>query len=149
MKLHAELLATGGTTTGFRIPDSFVDELGGGGRPKVVVTIKGHDFRTSIARMGGEYWLGVSAQRRAEAGIKAGDHLDLEIILDSAPRQVEVPPVLAAALSADNQAAAFWDTLSYSAKLWHTQQITDAKTEQTRARRVARSIELLRERRAR
>lgn len=105
MRLRAELLATGGTTTGFQVPDSFVDGLGGGGRPKVAVTAHGVTFRTSIARMGAEY--------------------------------------------ADEGAAAFWGTLSFSAKRWHTEQVTGAKTAQTRARRVARSIELLREGRAR
>jgi len=149
MRLRAELLATGGNTTGFLIPDSFVDSLGGGGRPKVAVTANGATFRTSIARMGGEYWLGVSAQTRASVGIGAGDVLDLEIVLDTVPREVEVPAELAEALAADEGAAAFWATLSYSAKRWHTEQVTGAKTIQTRARRVARSIELLRERRAR
>lgn len=149
MKLRAELQATGGTTTGFLIPDSFVDELGGGGRPKVAVTVNGVTLRTSIARMGGEYWLGVSAEKRAATGIKAGDVLDLEIVLDTAPREVEVPEDLAAALAADEQAAAFWATLSYSARRWHAEQVTSAKAADTRARRVAKSIELLRAGRAR
>jgi hypothetical protein len=149
MKLRAQLRATGGTTTGFQIPDSFVDELGGGGRPKVAVTINGVTLRTSIARMGGQYLLGVSAANRAATGIQAGDTLDLEIVLDAAPREVVVPDDLAAALAADEQAAAFWATLSYSAQRWHVEHATGAKTEQTRAKRVARSIELLREGRAR
>jgi hypothetical protein len=149
VKLRAELQATGGNTTGFQIPDSTVDDLGGGGRPKVSVTVNGVTFRTSIARMGGQYWLGISAERRAAAGISAGDVLDLEIALDTAPREVELPDDLAAALAADAQAAEFWSTLSFSAKRWHTEQIAGAKTAQTRARRVERSISLLRERRAR
>jgi len=149
MRLRAELQATGGNTTGFQIPDSIVDSLGGGRRPKVAVTVKGSTFRTSIARMGDAFWLGVSAERRAAAGVKAGDVLDLEIVLDTAPREVEVPADLAAALAGNPQAAAFWATLSPSAKSWHTTQITGAKAAETRARRVARSIELLAEGRAR
>jgi hypothetical protein len=149
MKMRAELLSTGGNTTAFAIPESLVDELGGGRHPKVAVTVNGVTFRTSIARMGEGYWLGISADRRAAAAMSVGDVLELEIVLDTAPREVEVPAGLAEALAADPQAAAFWDTLSASAKQWHTTQITGAKTEETRQRRVARSIALLRERRAR
>jgi len=149
MKLTAELEATGGNTTGFRVPDAFVDELGGGGRPKVVATINGYQWRTSIARMGGEYWLGVSSANRDGAGVKAGDRLDVDVVLDTGTREVEVPADLAAALEANPAAKAFWDGLSYSNKRYHAEQITGAKTESTRERRVAKSVQLLSEGRAR
>ena len=149
MRFSGELQATGGNTTGFRIPGTFVDELGGGGRPKVVVTVNGYTFRSSIARMGGEYWLGVSAERRADAGVKAGDVLDLDIALDTAPREIEVPDDLAAALDADPAAKEFWATLSFSNQRWHAEQITGAKKAETRAARVAKSVAMLRDRRAR
>jgi hypothetical protein len=149
MKFSGELQATGGNTTGFQIPDATVEELGGGGRPKVVVTVNGYTFRSSIARMGGEYWLGVSAERRTAAGIGAGDLLDLEIELDTAPRQIEVPDDLAAALDADPAAKEFWGTVSYSNQRWHVEQVTGAKKAETRAARVAKSVAMLREGRAR
>ena len=149
MRFSGELRATGGNTTGFQLPDAFVEELGGGGRPKVVVTVNGYAFRSSIARMGGEYWLGVSAERRAAAGIRAGDLLDLEIELDTAPREIEVPADLAAALDADPAAKQFWGTLSYSHQRWHAEQVTGAKKAETRAARVAKAVAMLREGRAR
>jgi hypothetical protein len=149
MRFSGELQATGGNTTGFQLTDAFVEELGGGGRPKVVVTVNGYAFRSSIARMGGEYWLGVSAERRAAAGIRAGDLLDLEIELDTAPREIEVPADLAAALDADPAAKRFWGTLSYSNQRWHAEQITAAKKAETRAARVAKSVAMLRAGRAR
>ena len=71
MKLTGELLATGGTTTGLKVPDEFVTELGGGGRPKVVATVNGYRWRTSIAKMGGDYWLGISSANRTAAGVQA------------------------------------------------------------------------------
>ena len=143
MKLTAELQATGGNTTGFRVPDEFVAELGGGGRPKIVAAVHGYRWRTSIARMGGEYWLGVSAANRAGAGVTAGEVLEVEVTLDTAAREVEVPDDLARALAADPAAKAFWDTLSFSNKRYHVEQITGAKTDATRERRVAKSIQLL------
>jgi antitoxin component of MazEF toxin-antitoxin module len=147
--LPATLHATGGNTTGFEIPAAVVDELGGGRRPKVVVTVNGTTFRTSIARMGERYLLGVSAERRAAAGLTAGDAVDIDIDLDTAPREVDVPDDLAAALAGNPAAAAFWDTLSFSARQWHTTQVTAAKTADTRARRVARSVTMLADGRAR
>jgi hypothetical protein len=143
MKLTAELQATGGNTTGFRVPDEFVAELGGGGRPKIVAAVNGYRWRTSIARMGGEYWLGVSAANRAGAGVTAGEVLEVEVTLDTAAREVEVPEDLARALAADPAAKAFWDGLSFSNKRYHVEQITGAKTDATRERRVAKSIRLL------
>lgn len=149
MKLTAELEATGGRTTGFRVPDEFVTELGGGGRPKIVATVNGYQWRTSIARMGGEYWLGVSAANRDGAGVRAGEVLDVDVVLDTAPREVTVPDDLAAALAGNPAAQATWDRLSFSHRRAHVEQITGAKTDATRERRVAKSVQMLSEGRAR
>ncbi len=149
MNITAELQATGGNTTGFRIPDADVAALGGGGRPKVKVTMQGYEFRSSIARMGGEYWLGVSAERRSAAGVQAGDLVELEIELDQAERTVDVPDDLAAALAAEPAAQAFFDGLSVSNRKWHVLQVEGAKTAETRARRIGKSVQMLAEGRAR
>ncbi|GAA3343282.1 hypothetical protein GCM10020358_41580 [Amorphoplanes nipponensis] len=141
--------ATGGATTGIPVDDEVVAALGGGGRPKVVVTVNGFEWRGSIAKMGGAYWLGVSAERRAAAGIAAGEVLDVEVVLDTAAREVEVPADLAAALDAEPAARACWDGLSFSNRSWHVLQVTGAKTAETRARRIARSVATLAEGRAR
>lgn len=149
MKFRAELESTGKTTAGFAVPESVVDDLGGGKHPKVVVTIKDFTFRTSIARMGGRFLLGVSADRRKDAGVAAGDVLDVQVSLDTAPRETEVPEDLAAALAKEPAAQSFWDTLTHSKKQWHIYQVTSAKKAETRANRVAKSIALLREQKAR
>jgi hypothetical protein len=149
MRFRAELQATGRTTTGFQVPDDFVEALGGGGHPKVAVTVKGYRFRTSIARMGGDFWLGVSGERREAAGVRAGEVLDVEVELDTAPREAELPDDLAGALAEDPAAKAFWDTLSHSKQMWHVTQVTSAKKADTRAARVAKSVAILREGRAR
>lgn len=136
MHLVSELTATGGTTTGIRIPDEAVAELDGGNRPKVVATVNGHTWRTSIARMGGAFWLGVSAENRAAAGLTAGDAVQLDVELDSAPRTVEVPDDLAAALAADPAAKAAFDALPYSHRRQHVLSVESAKKSETRARRI-------------
>ena len=131
------------------MPDSVVEELGGGGHPKVVVTVNGFTFRTSIARMGGRYLLGVSAERRMEADVAAGQVLDVGVELDTGPRTLEVPEDLASALAAVPRAKEFWDTLSHSKQSWHVQQVTGAKKAETRVARIEKSVAMLSEGRAR
>jgi uncharacterized protein YdeI (YjbR/CyaY-like superfamily) len=99
--------------------------------------------------MGGSYWLGVSAERRAAAGVEGGQTLDLDVELDTEPRVIEVPDDLRAALDTDPAARDFWQTVSYSNQRRHVDQLTSAKTDETRARRLARSLELLRAGKAR
>jgi hypothetical protein len=135
---------SGKTTTGIRVPDDIVDALGAGKRPPVRVTIGGYTYRSSIAVMGGEYWVGVSAENRAAAGVAGGDEVDVEIELDTAPREVTVPADFAAALDAEPDARRTFDALSYSNKSWHVLQVDGAKTDETRQRRLAKSIETLR-----
>jgi len=146
---RAELLQSGKTTAGFEVPDEIVNELRGGGHPKVVVRIGGYEFRTSIARMGERYMLGVSNERRTESGIAPGETHDVEVTLDTAPREVELPEDLANALAGDAEAKIFFDTLSYSKQSWHVLKVLEAKTPETRARRVRTSVEMLRDGRAR
>jgi hypothetical protein len=146
---RAELLQSGKTTAGFEVPDDIVNGLRGGGHPKVVVRIGGYEFRTSIARMGERYMLGMSNERRTESGIAPGETHDVEVTLDTAPREVELPEDLANALAADAEAKIFFDTLSYSKQSWHVLKVLEAKTPETRARRVRTSVEMLRDGRAR
>jgi antitoxin component of MazEF toxin-antitoxin module len=144
MRLRLELRSHGGNAAGFVIPDAVVDELGGGRRPKVAVTVNGHTFRTSIARMGDVYMLGLSQERRAEAGVAAGEVLDLEVELDEAPREVEVPPDLADLLDADPGAAAAWARASYSRRKEWARSIEGAKRPETRTARLERTMTALR-----
>lgn len=149
MRFRAELESIGKTTTGFEVPGEVVERLGGGGHPKVSVTVNGFAFRTSIAKVSGRYLLGVSAERRAAAGVEAGQVFDVDVELDTAPREIEVPDDLAAALAADARAEKFWGTLSYSKQWWHVHQVTSAKKAETRAARIEKSVAMLRDGRAR
>lgn len=131
------------TATGFQVPDDVVAALGKGKRPPVRITIKGYTYRSTVAVLGGRYMVGVSADHRAGAGVAGGDVVDVDIELDTAPREVTVPPDFAAALRAEPAAQRTFDALSYSNKSWHTLQIDGAKTDETRQRRIAKSVEAL------
>jgi hypothetical protein len=149
MRFRTTLLLAGKTATGMRVPDEIVLALGAGRRPPVRITINGYTYRNTIAVYGDEYMVGVSAEHRAGAGVQAGDELDVDIELDTAPREVSVPDDLGAALDADAAARRTFDGLSYSNRNYIVTQVEGAKSEETRRRRIEKSIEALHAGRAR
>lgn len=149
MRFRTTILQSGKTTTGIQVPDEVVAALGPGKRPAVRVTINGYTYRSTVAVMGGAFMVGVSAQHRAGAGVAGGDEVDVDMELDTAPREVRVPEDLAAALAAEPAAGRTFDDLSYSNRSWHVLQVEGAKTDQTRQRRIAKSVDALKDGRAR
>ena len=134
--------AEGMNATGIEIPASIVEAFGQGKRPKVVLTVKGHTYRGSVAVMGGKYLLGVPKEHREAAGVKAGEKIEVQLELDTAPRIVEVPKDLAAALKKAKLTGAF-DELSYTHRKEHVRAINEAKQEETRLRRIGKCIAML------
>lgn len=145
MRFRATIQLEGKTATGFRVPPEVVETLGRGKRPPVTVTIGNHTYRSTIAAFGDVFMLPLAAEHREAAGVAAGDEVDVEVALDTASREVEVPPELAAALAEEPEARAFFDALSYSNKRWFVLSIEDAKTPETRQRRVDKAAAMLRE----
>ena len=137
---QAVLMLNGRTATGIEVPPPVIDALGNGKRPAVVVSFKGHSYRTTVGVMGGRYLIPVSAEQRAAAGVVAGDVLTVKLSLDTAPREVEIPPDLAAALKSSPAARQAFDGLSNSAKKRHVLAITGAKTDETRRRRLDKAL---------
>ena len=145
MRFRTTLLLGGKTATGVAVPDEVVAALGAGKRPAVLVTIANHTYRSTVATMGGQFMLPVSAEIRAITGIAAGDEVDVDVELDTAPREVDVPADLAAALDREAAARERFDRLSYSNRRRIVLAIEGAKTEETRQRRIAKEVETLRE----
>lgn len=143
LKFRTTLQQAGKTATGIVVPPEIVESLGAGKKPPVTVTINGYSYRNTIAVMGGAYMVGVSAEHRAGAGIDGGDEIEVTIALDTAPRIVEVPEDLQKALDADPAARQNFEALSYSNKQRHVLPIKDAKSEDTRKRRIEKTIEAL------
>jgi hypothetical protein len=149
VRFRTTIKQSGKTATGIEIPDKIVEALESGKRPAVKVTINGYTYRSTVAVMGGVYMVGVSAEHRAGAGVAGGDKVDVDIELDTAPREVSVPADFAVALDAAPKARKTFEGLSYSNKSWHVLQVTGAKTDETRQRRIEKSIAMLRQGRAR
>jgi hypothetical protein len=149
MRFRTTIVQSGKNTTGIQVPDEVVEALGSGKRPAVKVTVNGYSYRSTVASMSGVFMVSLSAEHRAGAGVGGGDEVEVDLELDSAPREVTVPPELVAALDAEPAARATFDGLSYSNKSWHVLQVTGAKSEETRQRRIARSVDALKQGRPR
>ncbi|MFB4283266.1 YdeI/OmpD-associated family protein [Nonomuraea sp. MTCD27] len=128
------------TATGFEVPAEVVEGLGSGRRPAVTVTINAHTYRSTVAPMGGRFMLPLSAENRQGAGVAAGDEVEVEVALDTAPREARVPDDLAAALDQAPEARKFFESLSYSRKMRYVLRIEGAKKPETRARRVTDTV---------
>lgn len=139
------ILLGGKTATGIEVPDEVVASLGSSKKPAVRVTIRGHTYRSTVAVMGGKFMLPISGENRASAGVAAGDEVDVDLELDTEPREIAVPADFAESLDRDTKAKETFDGLSYSVKQWHVLSIEGAKTAETRERRIAKSISTLHE----
>lgn len=113
--------------------------------PPVRVTVNGHTFAGRVGRMGGENLIGFSKAVREACGVKAGDEVEVEIALDDAPREVELPPALATALDGEPQLRARYEALAYTHRKELARSVAEAKREETRERRVAEALTRLRE----
>jgi Bacteriocin-protection, YdeI or OmpD-Associated/Domain of unknown function (DUF1905) len=132
------------------LTDEQVELIGGGAKtPPVRVTVNGHTFTGRIGRMGGESLLGFNRAVREAAGVEAGQEVELEIVLDSAPREIDTPAELAAALAADAAAREAFDGLSYTHRKEFARWVGDAKRIETRERRASETLRMLHDGRTR
>jgi hypothetical protein len=142
-RFEAVIEVEGKTATYFEVPLD-VPAVFGRARPPVCVTIGGHTYRSTIAPYGGSYMLPLNRANRAAAGVAAGDTVTVKLELDDEPRTVEVPDDLRAVLAGDEEAAAAFERLSYTHRREYVEWITEAKREETRARRLAKTLDRLR-----
>ncbi|HEY2128041.1 MAG TPA: YdeI/OmpD-associated family protein [Streptosporangiaceae bacterium] len=127
------------------LDDAQVAAVGQGAkRFPVVATVNGYTWRTSVARMGGEFIVGLNREVREGAGVKAGDHVEVSLELDTAPREVEVPEALATALAADAQAKAAFDGMAFTHRKEYARWVAEAKRDETRQRRVMQALDMIR-----
>jgi hypothetical protein len=145
MRFCAPVELGGKTATGICVPDEVVSALGGGKRPAVQVAIGGHTYRTTVASMGGRFLIPLSSENRAAAGVAAGDEVEVDIALDTAPREITVPDDLAGALARDSQARQAFDGLAYTHRKEWVRWIEEAKKAETRSDRISKTVTALRE----
>lgn len=142
MKFRATVIPSGNATA-VEVPAEVMAALGPEARPPVAITINGVTWRSRIALMRGQVLIGISAANRESAGIAEGDTIEVSIELDTAPRTVDEPTDLAAALDANPTARTAFDKLAFGLKGKHIRDIEAAKTPEVRARRIAKLTQQL------
>jgi hypothetical protein len=144
IRFKAQLQARG-PAAAVVLDDAQVAVVGEGAkRFPVVATVNGYTWRTSVARMSGEFLLGLNRDVRQQAGVEAGDRVEVVIQLDEAPRDVDVPEPLAAALATDPKAKAAFDAMAFTHRKEYARWVAEAKRDETRQRRVQLALEMIR-----
>ena len=142
MEFRARVELDGKTATRIQVPDEIVEAMGAGKRPPVAVTVNGYTYRTTVAPMGGSYWIPLAAEHREAAGVQADQQVDVSIDLDTEPREVPLPDDLATAM--DDAVRAAFDALAYSHRKEWVRWVEEAKKPETRAARITKTVESLR-----
>ena len=137
---HTTLKKSGGSTTGIEVPPEIIETLGAGKKPPVKITMNGKTYQSTVAVMGGVFMVGVSAENRALTGVTGGEEVDVTIELDSQPRTYELPEDLAAALAGKSGATEAFHASAPSKRKEFVRQVNDAKTPETRERRIAKIV---------
>lgn len=148
MRFRTKIQQHGKTAAGIEVPAKVVAALGSSKRPPVRATINGFTYRTSVASMGGKFMLGVPPVFREGAGVAAGDTVDVDLELDTEAREVAIPPDFTSALGRNADAKRSFEGLTYSNKRRLVISIEAIKSPETRQRRIAKTIDQLKEGRA-
>jgi antitoxin component of MazEF toxin-antitoxin module len=137
-------VAVTGNNTGIVVPEEAIRQLAAGQRPAVLVNLNGYEYRNTVGVMGGKHMVSISAAVRKATGLQGGDPIHVTLTVTGAPREVAIPADFAAALTADEQASTFFGKLSNSMRRYHVDNITAAKSADTRQRRIDKAIALFR-----
>jgi hypothetical protein len=140
---YTTIIILDGSNTGLEVPPEIIATFGASRKPRVIVTIGGYTYRSTVAVMGGVYMIPLSKAHREAAGVRGGDQVEVTLELDTEPRTVEVPADLMAALSAAPGAKEKFEVLAYSKRKEFVRQVEDAKTPETRDRRIAAIVATL------
>lgn len=124
---------------GMVVPPECVAALGTSKKPAVLVTVNGYSYESTVAVMGGVFMIGFAAEHRRATGLKAGDPIDVTLTLLTAPRVVEVPPDMGLAMANAGLRVAF-DAAAPSRRKEMVRLVTDAKTPETRERRIQKVL---------
>jgi hypothetical protein len=142
MKFKTTIMQVG-NNTGINVPPEVIEKLGGGKKPAVVVTLNNYSYRSTVAVMGGRYMISLSAENRKNANVKGGDELEITVMLDTEARTVDLPSDFKKGLDNNKQAQMAFEKLSPSKKKAMVVSINEAKTEETKFKRIEKAINSL------
>ncbi|MBN8859139.1 MAG: DUF1905 domain-containing protein [Sphingobacteriales bacterium] len=133
-------IAQTGNNTGIHVPEPILEKLNGGKKPLVKVMLNGYAYRSAVGKMGDRFMISLSAENRKNAGVNGGDTLEVTLALDTEPRIVELPAELQAALNKNKKAKAGFEKLAPGRKKAIALSVTEAKTEETKMKRIEKAI---------
>lgn len=145
VRFSATVLGAGRTATGIPVPEEVLASLDARRRVPVVVTIGTHSYRSTVTPYQGRIMIPLSAENRDAAGVAAGDEVEVTLARDDEPRIVDAPADLRAAVEADPIASGYYAGLPPSHQKAYVSWVTEAKKQETRASRIASTVEMLRE----
>jgi uncharacterized protein DUF1905/bacteriocin resistance YdeI/OmpD-like protein len=134
----------GSSVAALKPPFDVVEVFQRKGRVPVKGTINGYPFRSSLMNMGDGHMMVVNATMRSGAKCKAGDTVTVVMELDAEKRKVELPAYLKKIITANPKSNEAWDKLSFTHQKEHVRAIEDAKRPETREKRIAAMLEMLR-----
>ena len=124
-------------------PHDTEKEFGTNGRVPVNSTIDGVPGKGALMRMGmPHHWLGVPKAIRDQIGKKPGDVVTIVLWKDDEPREVAVPPELEKRMKKAG-VLPFFESLSFTHRKEYSRWISEAKKDETRARRLDKAIQML------
>lgn len=138
---HTKIMGFG-NNTGIEVPEKAILDLGFGKRPPVKVSIGSYTYKSTVAVMSGMYLISLSKSHRQASKLEAGDQVTVTLELDSGERTVDIPLELQSALKNEKLNEVF-SQLAYSKRKEFCRQVSDAKAEDTRHRRIAKIISQL------
>jgi hypothetical protein len=123
-----------------------VEKEFGSKRPKVKAMIEGVPYRGTLTRMGTDcHVLGIRKEIREQVSKTFGDEVTITVEPDTEPRAVEAPTELKKAFRTEKEAEALFEKLSYTHQKEYVTWINEAKKEETRLNRIAKTIEMLKQ----
>ena len=142
MKFKTKIVQTG-NNTGIVVSEKILNELSGGKKPLVIVTLNNYTYRSAVGKMGDKFMISLSAENRKNAGVQGGDIVEIKLELDTEPRTIEIPMDLQKALDKNKTAKMNFKQLSPSKKKAIVISINEAKTEETKMKRIDKALEQL------
>jgi len=126
------------------VPEEAIEQLAAGKRPPLLVNVNGYEYRNTVGVMGGKHVISISAAVCNATGLTGEDPIRVTLTVAATPQEVTLPADFAAAPAADEQASVPFGKLSNSMQRYHVDNITAAKSADTRQRRIDKAIALFR-----
>lgn len=131
-----------GNHAAIEIPLKNLEELGGSKRSPLKITLNNYTYQSTATVMDSRCLVVFPTKDRNASGVASGDTLEVTLELDEGYREVVMPMELVEALRKHDLEKTFHD-LTYSTRKEFARQVTEAKAEETKARRVEKIIEQL------